>query len=259
MLSNLYDFDPQTDAVPFEKLEDIDQYMLRLTAALAADVTQWYDEFAFHRIYHRVNHYCVAELSAFYFDVIKDRLYISAPKSQARRAAQTAIWRIGEAMARLLAPIMSFTTEEVWGYLPKVRDRAESVHLALFPSAANLLGEGTVIDDPQQKQDWTALLAIRDEVLKALDTARNEKLIGKPLEAQVIISAADPAYALLSRYHGAAAVFIYRVGGDVEAGRRQWHGGGTRRGEESGRRQVRALLELLGSRGRGQGISYWWQ
>jgi isoleucyl-tRNA synthetase len=200
VLSNLYDFDPQVDAVPFEKLEDIDQYMLRLTATLAADVTQWYDEFAFHRIYHRVNHYCVAELSAFYFDVIKDRLYISAPKSQARRAAQTAIWRIGEAMARLLAPIMSFTTEEVWGYLPKVRDRLESVHLALFPSAADLLGEGTAIENPQQKQDWTALLAIRDEVLKALDTARNEKLIGKPLEAQVIISAADPAYSLLSRY-----------------------------------------------------------
>jgi isoleucyl-tRNA synthetase len=200
VLSNLYDFDPQTDAVPFEKLEDIDQYMLRLTATLAADVTQWYDEFAFHRIYHRVNHYCVAELSAFYFDVIKDRLYISAPKSQARRAAQTAIWRIGEAMARLLAPIMSFTTEEVWGYLPKVRDRAESVHLALFPSSADFLGEGTAVDDPQQKQDWTALLAIRDEVLKALDTARNEKLIGKPLEAQVIISAADPAYSLLLRY-----------------------------------------------------------
>jgi isoleucyl-tRNA synthetase len=200
VLSNLYDFDPHTDAVPFEKLEDIDQYMLRLTATLAADVTQWYDEFAFHRIYHRVNHYCVAELSAFYFDVIKDRLYISAPKSQARRAAQTAIWRIGEAMARLLAPIMSFTTEEVWGYLPKVTGRAESVHLALFPSSADLLGDGTPVDDPQQKQDWTALLAIRDEVLKALDTARNEKLIGKPLEAQVIISAADPAYSLLSRY-----------------------------------------------------------
>jgi isoleucyl-tRNA synthetase len=200
VLSNLYDFDPQTDAVPFEKLEEIDQYMLRLTATLAADVTRWYDEFAFHRIYHRVNHYCVAELSAFYFDVIKDRLYISAPKSHARRAAQTAIWRIGEAMARLLAPIMSFTAEEVWGYLPKVDGRVESVHLALFPSSADLLGEGTAVDDPQQKQDWTSLLAIRDEVLKALDTARNEKLIGKPLEAQVLISAADPTYSLLSRY-----------------------------------------------------------
>src|ERR1700724_908654 len=153
VLSNLYDFDPQIDAVPFEKLEDIDQYMLRLTATLAADVTQWYDEFAFHRIYHRVNHYCVAELSAFYFDVIKDRLYISAPKSQARRAAQTAIWRIGEALARLLAPIMSFTAEEVWGYLPKTDGRIESVHLALFPSAEDLLGEATAIEDPQQKQD----------------------------------------------------------------------------------------------------------
>ena len=200
VLSNLYDFNPQTDALPFEKLEEIDQYMLRLTATLAGDVTRWYDEFAFHRIYHRVNHFCVAELSAFYFDVLKDRLYISAPKSPGRRAAQTAIWRIGEALARLLAPIMSFTSEEVWGYLPAIAYRPESVHLALFPAAADLVGEGTSVDDPRQKQDWTTLLAIRDEVLKALDTARNEKLIGKPLEAQVVISAADPAYSLLARY-----------------------------------------------------------
>src|ERR1019366_6921603 len=107
VLSNLYDFNPQTDAVPFDKLESLDQYMLRLTASLCADVRRWYDEFTFHRIYHRVNYFCVTELSAFYFDVLKDRLYISAPKSHARRSAQTAIWRIGEATARLLAPIMS--------------------------------------------------------------------------------------------------------------------------------------------------------
>ncbi len=200
VLSNLYDFDPASDALPFEQLEDIDQYMLRLTAALAADVRRWYDEFVFHRIYHRVNYYCVTELSAFYFDVLKDRLYISAPKSKARRSAQTAIWRIGEALTRLLAPIMTFTAEEVWGYLPKDPERLGSVHLALFPSAAELLGEGVAADDPAQRQDWTALLAIRDEVMKALDTARNNKLIGKPLEAQLIISAADPAYALLMRY-----------------------------------------------------------
>jgi isoleucyl-tRNA synthetase len=201
VLSNLYDFDPQADAVPFEKLEDIDRYILRVTAALATDVKRWYDEFAFHRIYHRVNHYCVAELSAFYFDVLKDRLYISAPKSHARRSAQTAIWRIGEALARLLAPIMSFTAEEVWAYLPQVADRTSSVHLALFPSSEDLLGKGVAVEDAQQKQDWTALLAIRDEVMKALDTARNEKLIGKPLEAQLTISAADPAYSLLERYN----------------------------------------------------------
>jgi len=200
VLSNLYDFDPQADAVAFDRLEDIDQYMLRLTAALSADVQRWYNEFAFHRIYHRVNYFCVTELSAFYFDVLKDRLYISAPKSQARRSAQTAIWRIGEAMARLLAPIMSFTAEEVWGHLPNVAGRSESVHLAQFPSASELLGEGIAVDDPAQRQDWSALLAIREEVMKALDTARNSKMIGKPLEAQLTITAADPSYTLLLRY-----------------------------------------------------------
>src|SRR5580658_422953 len=200
VLSNLYDFDPQKNAVPFEEMDILDQHMLRLTATLAADVRRWFDEFAFHRIYHRVNYFCVTELSAFYFDVLKDRLYISAPKSQARRSAQTATWRIGEAMSRLLAPIMSFTSEEVWGHLPTLPDRLESVHLALFPSASDLLGEGTPVDDPTQRQDWTALLAIREEVMKALDTARNEKMIGKPLEAQLTITAPDPAYSLLMRY-----------------------------------------------------------
>ena len=200
VLSNLYDFDAQADAVPFEKLEGIDQYMLRLTAVLVADVRRWYDEFAFHRIYHRVNHYCVTELSAFYFDVLKDRLYIAAPKSQARRSAQTAIWRIGEAMARLLAPIMSFTAEEVWGYLPNLPNRPESIHLAHFQSSSDLLGEGIAVDDTGQRQDWSALLAIREEVMKALDTARNSKMIGKPLEAQLTITAADPIYSILLRH-----------------------------------------------------------
>ncbi len=174
--------------------------MLRQTAPWLQTCGAGIDEFAFHKIYHRVNHFCVVELSAFYFDVLKDRLYISAPKSQARRSAQTAIWRIGEAMSRLLAPIMSFTCEEVWGHLPKLPDRLESVHLALFPSASDLLGEGTAVDDPAQRQDWSALLAIREEVMKALDNARNAKLIGKPLEAQLTITAPDPAYSVLARY-----------------------------------------------------------
>jgi isoleucyl-tRNA synthetase len=200
VLSNLYDFNPQTDAVSFENLEPIDQYMLRVTATLVADVRRWYEEFAFHRIYHRINHYCVTELSAFYFDVIKDRLYISAPRSRRRRSAQTAIWRIGEALTRLLAPIMTFTSEEVWGYLPQLADRPESVHLAYFPAAHDLLGESASLEDAQQRQDWTALLAIRDEVMKALDTARNSKLIGKPLEAQLLIGASATAFSLLSRY-----------------------------------------------------------
>jgi isoleucyl-tRNA synthetase len=202
ILSNLYDFDPQRDAVPFDKMEAIDQYMLRQTAAFASDVRKWYDEFAFHKIYHRVNHFCIVDLSAFYFYVLKDRLYISAPKSQARRSAQTATWHIGEALVRLLAPITSFTSEEIWQFLPKTEDRAESVHLAVFPASADILGAGTVEHDEQQDKDWTTLRSVRDEVLKALEEARNQKLIGTELEAQVSISMPDPVYSLLKRYEG---------------------------------------------------------
>src|SRR5271154_2068062 len=141
ILGNPGDFNPAADAVPFESMEALDQYMLCQTQAFAADVRGSYDDFAFHKIYHRLNHFCIVDLSAFYFDVLKDRLYISAPKSHGRRSAQTAIWRIGEALVRLLAPIMSFTSEEVWDYLPPIAAREESVHLALFPSKAEILGD----------------------------------------------------------------------------------------------------------------------
>jgi isoleucyl-tRNA synthetase len=200
VLSNLYDFDPAQHAVPFEKLQALDQYMLWQTVAMAGDVVRWYDEFAFHKIYQRVLNFCAVDLSAFYFDVLKDRLYTSAPNSAARRAAQTAIWRILEAMVRLLAPIMSFTCEEVWGYLPKVENRRLSVHTALFPTREEILGSKDVGDDPKQAQDWATLLAVREQVLKELETARNNKLIGKSLEAQVKLTATDPVYSVLDAY-----------------------------------------------------------
>ncbi len=197
------DFNPDTDAVPFEQMEALDQYMLRQTCAFAADVRAAYEEFAFHKIYHRVNHFCIVDLSAFYFDVLKDRLYISAPKSKGRRSAQTAVWRIGEALVRLLAPIMSFTCEEIWPYLPKLASRTESVHLAQFQAAAEILG-GAAIPGSSAKSDeeWASLRSVRDEVLKALEEARNNKLIGTGLEAQVAITASDPVYSLLARHAG---------------------------------------------------------
>jgi isoleucyl-tRNA synthetase len=211
ILSNLYDFDPVKDAVPFEKMEELDQYMLRQTCAFAADVRNGYDEFAFHRIYHRVNHFCIVDLSAFYFDVLKDRLYISAPKSEARRSAQTAIWKIGEALVRLLAPILSFTCEEIWRYLPQMAGREESVHLASFPAASEIVPEDAFksapASDPLSKfletfgdKNWSVLKelrAIRDEVLKELEEARNKKLIGTGLEAQVHLTAPEPLYSVL--------------------------------------------------------------
>ena len=210
ILSNLHDFDPRRHAVPFDKMEALDQYMLRQTASLSADVTRWYDEFAFHKIYHRVNDFCVVELSAFYFDVLKDRLYTYAPDSRARQAAQTAIWRIGEALVRLLAPIMSFTCDEVWQYLPAQPERLPSVHLAKFPTAADILGDSVPVEDAAQSEDWKILLAVRTEVLKALEEARQSKLIGGAnLEAQATITAAEPVFKVLARYQdGLRYLFI---------------------------------------------------
>jgi len=200
VLSNLDGFDPQRDAVPFDKLESVDQYILRKTWALSADIIRWYEEFAFHKIYHAVNHFVVVELSAFYVDIVKDRLYTYGKKSLGRRAAQTALWRIGEALVRLLAPIMSFTCDEVWQYLPQLDSRPQSVHLAKFPEAKDILGEGVPEEDAQQQEDWDKLLAVRDQVLKALEEARNQKQIGKSLEAQVKVTASDPFYPVLERY-----------------------------------------------------------
>ena len=200
ILGNLHGFDPEKDAVRFEEMQSLDQYLLRQTCAMAADVTRWYEEFAFHKIYHRINHFCIVELSAFYFDVLKDRLYTAAPNSQARRSAQTAIWRIGEALVRLLAPVMSFTCEEVWQYLPAVAGRAESVHVEKFPAASEILGQANVPDDPKQQEDWNALRGVREEVLKALEEARNNKLIGGPLEAQVSVTAGEPLHSVLAKY-----------------------------------------------------------
>jgi len=200
VLGNLYDFDPAAHAVPFDKMKGIDQYMLRQTCAFAADVRKWYDEFAFHKIYQRVNHFSIVDLSAFYFDVLKDRLYTYAPDSHGRRSAQTSLWRICEAMTRLLAPILSFTCEEVWQYLPMVAGRGDSVHLASFPANDEILGGAAADKDDQQERDWTTLRLVRDDVLKALEESRNQKLIGGGLEAQVQVKAADPIFSVLKRF-----------------------------------------------------------
>jgi len=209
VLGNITDFDPQKDGVAFDQMEAIDQYMLRQTWAMAADVKNWYEEFAFHRIYQRVTNFCVVELSSFYFDVLKDRLYTSAPNSPARRSAQAAIWRIGHALVRLLAPIMSFTTEEIWQHFP-AENRPDSVHLSLFPVASEIVGSGISEQDEHQQKDWQTLRAVREDVLKALEEARDAKIIGTGLEAQVTISTTDPVYSVLQR-HAAQLRYLFIV------------------------------------------------
>jgi isoleucyl-tRNA synthetase len=199
ILGNLYDFDPGKNALEFSELQPIDQYMLRQASDMARDVLRWYEEFAFHKIYHRVNNFCVVDLSAFYFDVLKDRLYTFAPNSRARRSAQTVIWKIGEMLARILAPITSFTCEEVWQLLPQVAGRPESVHLSTFWAAPDIL-QGAGGQDSIARSDWDSLHNVRDQVLKSLEAARNNKLIGANLEAQVKLVASDAVFPVLERH-----------------------------------------------------------
>src|SRR5579864_6950929 len=199
ILGNLEGFDPQKDVVAFDEMESIDQHMLRQTCLVAADVKKWYDEFAFHKIYQRINNFCIVDLSAFYFDVLKDRLYTSAPKSRARRSAQTALWRILETLVRALAPILSFSCDEVWQLLPKVEGRPESVHLSTFFTPPDIL-QGAGDQGSTQGGDWETLHNVRDQVLKALEDARNNKLICANLEAKVKLIASDAIYPVLERH-----------------------------------------------------------
>jgi isoleucyl-tRNA synthetase len=199
MLANLYDFDPTQHNVQTRDMRQVDQYLLLLTADLVSQCTIWYDEFAFHKIYQAMIQFCVVELSAFYFDLLKDRLYTSAPKNAARRSAQTALWRIADALVRLLAPLMSFTTEEVWQYLPATR-AVPSIHLTRFPTSAEVLADESLSGFDRLRDDWKVLLTVREQALKALEEARKSKMIGSSLEAALSISAAEPVYDVLQRH-----------------------------------------------------------
>ncbi len=196
-LGNLNDFDPSRDALPNDQLEEMDRWMLERTADLAKKCRDWYAGYEFHRVYHAIHDYCVVDLSAFYYDVLKDRLYTKAPASKARRSAQTAVWKITSALVRLAAPILVFTSEELWKFLPKLPGEPESVHISLFPSEAELR---TAI--PADKAaNWELLSKVRGEVLKALEVARNEKkLINSGLEAKVLLGADLELKAKLKHY-----------------------------------------------------------
>ena len=196
LLGNLNGFDPAQHVVPFAEMLPIDQYMLARTAELTAKVRDWYTGMEFHRVYHAVNEFCVADLSAVYLDVLKDRMYTFAPTNSERRSAQTAIWKITETLVRLLAPILSFTSEEIWQYLPKLEGRETSVHIALFPKAEEL----APINTAGLLADWAQIFAVRDAVLQSLEVARKEKLIGKGLDAKVVLQVPAPLEPVLLQY-----------------------------------------------------------
>jgi isoleucyl-tRNA synthetase len=198
LLSNLNGFEPEVHAVPWEQMLPLDQYMLTRTRELTEKILGWYEDFEFHRIYHALNEFAVAELSALYIDAVKDRIYTFAPDNPARRSAQTVLWMIAEALVRLVAPLLSFTADEIWRYMPQVGNRLPSVHLELFPKPESLAA--TI--DAEFMSDWATLLSMRDEALKSLEEARKAKLIGKALDARLVLEVPEQIGALLARYQG---------------------------------------------------------
>jgi len=199
MLGNLYDFSPGENSVSVAELSEFDQWALRQTSRLLERVYRWYETYEFHRIYHAVNEFVTLDLSAYYLDILKDRLYTAAPNSLLRRSSQTAIYRIVEALTRAMAPLYSFTCDEIWRYLPKEAGREESVHMATFVPAERLI-EGFSEKMFQKLDDWDKLSEIRAEVLKVLEMARKDKFIGQALEAKVQLVAAGDTLDLLKAY-----------------------------------------------------------
>ena len=196
-LGNLSDFDPSRHALSNAELDEMDQWMLERTAELVKRCREWFAAYEFHRIYHAIHDFCVVDLSAFYYDVLKDRLYTKAPSNKSRRSGQTAIWKITSALVRLAVPILVFTSEEIWKYFPKGAGEPDSVHMALFPEEAELRTGIT----PAKVDTWELLGRVRSEVLKSLEVARNEKkLINSGLEAKVLLNADLELKAKLKHY-----------------------------------------------------------
>jgi isoleucyl-tRNA synthetase len=194
LLGNIADFHSSEDAVPLGELEELDRWALLQLQKVINRVKRAYEQFDFHIVYHTLYQFCTNELSAFYLDILKDRLYTSAPKSRERRSAQTSLMFILKALVGLMAPILSFTAEEVWACLPPEEKEAESVHLTQFPDF-----ESSLMDE-ELDQRWKILLSLRSEVTKALEQARRSQLIGHPLDARIILHLPDSLASSIAPY-----------------------------------------------------------
>ena len=194
LLGNLYDFDPEKDRIPYDELYEMDRWALHRLQKLILRVREAYERFEFHIVYHSVQNFCAVEMSALYFDILKDRLYTFPARSVGRRSAQTVLYEILEALARLMAPILTFTAEEVWKYIPPGPEKAESVHLMPFPEV-----QREYLDETLENQ-WEKIWEVRAVVNKALEEARKERRIGLSLDAQVHLHLPEKMYQFLQAY-----------------------------------------------------------
>ncbi len=191
LLSNLSGFDPARHSVDRARMQEVDRFALARYARLAAAIRRSYDAYDFQAVFHAVNEFMTVDLSAFYLDVSKDRLYTFGAESPERRSAQTALYVIADGLTRLIAPILSMTADEVWAHLP---GRLEaSVHLAVFPADTD------VWRDDELEARWQQLLDVRSVVYGALETARQQKAIGTSLQARVLVAASGDLAALMER------------------------------------------------------------
>jgi isoleucyl-tRNA synthetase len=196
LMANVSDFDPATDTVAFSDLLEIDQYAFSRAAQLQADIRAHFDAYEFHPVVSKLQLYCSEDLGAFYLDVLKDRLYTTAPKSLARRSAQTALYQITQAMLRWMAPFLSFTAEEAWSAIGS----SESIFLETF------IDLGTVNTELLAK--WGRIREIRDLVNKDIETVRAEGQVGSSLQANVTVQANPQDLALLESL-GPDAKFVF--------------------------------------------------
>lgn len=183
-LGNLYDFNPDTDMVDNDKLEELDKYALMKLDEVIEIARRAYEEYDYHTAVHSLHNFCVVDMSNFYFDVLKDRLYTSAPDGSTRRAAQTVLYKVLDALTLILTPVLAFTADEIWLAMP--HDKGRNPESPLF----NEIPQPDFIEaDEKFIEKWDKIHAVRVDVQKALELARNEKIIGKPLEASVSLYA----------------------------------------------------------------------
>jgi isoleucyl-tRNA synthetase len=194
LLGNLYDFDPGKDLVPPAQMAEIDRYILARYAEMARKVLRHYEEYEYGAVSQGLIQFVTVDLSSFYNDISKDGLYTLAADSKQRRSAQTALYIMADGLTRLLAPILSFTTDEVWRQLPG--EREESVHLALFPTQTELVA----LLDPALVESWQILVGLRERVLARIEPLRKNKEIGSSLQAKVVISEIREVLPQLERY-----------------------------------------------------------
>ncbi len=204
LVSNLFDFAPAKDAVSLANMEEVDAYVLARYADVATRVLRAYQSYDYGTIFQTINAFVTVDLSAFYADVSKDRLYTFAARSRERRSAQTAMHIMADGLTRLLAPLLSFTADELWRYLPAATE--PSVHMALFPAAADL----ERLDNPTLVERWNRLSALREKVLAQIEPLRKDKKIGSSLQAKVVLTAPEAEFQFLSS-HAAQLPMLFIV------------------------------------------------